>query len=198
MEYVKLSDLATIQSGLVLNRKEAQDDEEIAKAYYRLNLRSLGEDGRLKLSELEPFNSRECLDSTVLTQSGDITARLFAPICPVTVGENEVNFVIPSQLATVRLKSRDTIIPEYLRWYLAQEYVTERILSKEGGQSQRTIKISTLADLIIPIPEIEKQSLIVQIYNMSLKRERLYRDLILEENILANAMINNLIGGKVK
>lgn len=198
MKYVKLSDLATVQSGLVLNRKEAKNDGDIAEAYHRLNLRSLGDDGRIKHSELEIFNSQEYLDNSLLTQSGDIAVRLFAPICPVAVGADEIGVVIPSQLATVRLKSKDIIMPEYLRWYLSQEYVTEKILSKEGGQSHRTIKISTIAELIIPIPEIEKQDLIVRIYNMGLNRERLYRDLIQQENLLTNAMINNVIGGKVK
>jgi len=198
MKYVKLSDLATVQSGLVLNRKEAKDDGDIVEVYHRLNLRSLGEDGRLKLSELDVFNSQEHLDSSLLTKSGDVAVRLFVPICPITIGVDEINFVVPSQLATVRIENRNDIVPEYLRWYLSQEYVTENILAKEGWQSQRTIKISTIADLIIPVPEIEKQDLIVRINKMSLMRERLYKELVRQEKLLTNAMINNAIGGKVK
>jgi len=198
MKYVKLSDLATVQSGLVLNRKEAKDDGDIVEVYHRLNLRSLGEDGRLKLSELDVFNSQEHLDSSLLTKSGDVAVRLFVPICPITISVDEINFVVPSQLATVRIENRNDIVPEYLRWYLSQEYVTENILAKEGWQSQRTIKISTIADLIIPVPEIEKQDLIVRINKMSLMRERLYKELVRQEKLLTNAMINNAIGGKTK
>ena len=40
MKKMKLSDFATLQSGLVLNRKEARSEEETAKYYKRINMRS--------------------------------------------------------------------------------------------------------------------------------------------------------------
>ena len=198
MEKLKLSRIATVQSGLVLNRKEARESGSVKKQYKRLSLRSLGDDGSLKINELDEYNSAEILDQTVLTQEKDIVARLFAPIFPVTIQENETGFVIPSQLAVIRLKNARKIMPDYLRWYLSVPLVTDKILLKEGWQMQRAIKISTLSDIYIPIPPLQKQRLIVQICTTGMKRESLYRELIEQEKLYMNAQIQKIIGGTVE
>jgi restriction endonuclease S subunit len=86
-------------------------------------------------------------------------------------------------------------MPDYLRWYLSVPLVTDKILLKEGWQMQRAIKISTLSDIYIPIPPLQKQKLIVQICATGIKREKLYSELIEQEKLYMNAQIQKIIGG---
>ena len=196
MKKMKLSDFATLQSGLVLNRKEARSEEEIAKYYKRINMRSLSEYGELDRNDLDIFPSVEILDSAVLTQPNDIIVKLFTPICPTLISEKDKGFIIPSQLVVIRVFD-DQVLPEYLRYYLSAPEVSDLMLSIEGWRSQRTIKVSTFADLEIPIPSIEKQQLIAKISAINSKREQLYKELIEEEKKLTTLKLQKYIGGKV-
>lgn len=196
MKKMKLSDFATLQSGLVLNRKEARSEEETAKYYKRINMRSLNEYGELDRSDLDIFPSVEILDSAFLTQPNDIIVKLFTPIYPTLISEEDKGFIIPSQLVVIRVFD-DQVLPEYLRYYLSAPEVSELMLSIEGWRSQRTIKVSTFADLEIPIPSIEKQKLIAKISAINSQRERLYKELIEEEKKLTTLKLQKYIGGKV-
>ena len=196
MKKMKLSDFATLQSGLVLNRKEARSEEETAKYYKRINMRSLSEYGELDRNDLDIFPSVEILDSAVLTQPNDIIVKLFTPIYPTLISEEDKGFIIPSQLVVIRVFD-DQVLPEYLRYYLSAPEVSELMLSIEGWRSQRTIKVSTFADLEIPIPSIEKQKLIAKISDINSQRERLYKELIEEEKKLTTLKLQKYIGGKV-
>lgn len=196
MKKMKLSDFATLQSGLVLNRKEARSEEETAKYYKRINMRSLSEYGELDRNDLDIFPSVEILDSAVLTQPNDIIVKLFTPIYPTLISEKDKGFIIPSQLVVIRVFD-DQVLPEYLRYYLSAPEVSDLMLSIEGWRSQRTIKVSTFADLEIPIPSIEKQQLIAKISAINSQRERLYKELIEEEKKLTTLKLQKYIGGKV-
>ena len=196
MKKMKLSDFATLQSGLVLNRKEARSEEETAKYYKRINMRSLSEYGELDRNDLDIFPSVEILDSAVLTQPNDIIVKLFTPIYPTLISKKDKGFIIPSQLVVIRVFD-DQVLPEYLRYYLSAPEVSDLMLSIEGWRSQRTIKVSTFADLEIPIPSIEKQQLIAKISAINSQRERLYKELIEEEKKLTTLKLQKYIGGKV-
>ena len=196
MKKMKLSEFATLQSGLVLNRKEARSDEETAKYYKRINMRSLSEYGKLDRNDLDIFPSIEILDSAVLTQPNDIIVKLFTPICPTLISEEDIGFIIPSQLVVISVFDK-RVLPEYLRYYLSAPEVSDLMLSIEGWRSQRTIKVSTFADLEIPIPSIEKQQLIAKISAINSQRERLYKELIEEEKKLTTLKLQKYIGGKV-
>ena len=192
---MKLSELATLQSGLVLNRKEARCEEEMVKLYKKVSMRSLNEYGILECSDLDLFASTEILDRAVLTHTNDIIVKLFTPIFPTLVAKDAEGLIIPSQLVVIRVCD-ERVLPEYLRYYLSAPEVSELMLSIEGWRSQRTIKIGTFADLEIPIPPIEKQKLIANMANTDLMRKRLYRELIEEQSKLTALEIQKYIGGK--
>ena len=192
---MKLSEIATLQTGLVLNRKEARYEEETERVYRRVTMRSLNEYGVLKRNDIDVFPSIEKLDSSVLTHKNDIIVKLFTPIFPTLVKKDAEGLVIPSQLVVIRVFD-ERVLPEYLRYYLSAPEVSELMLSIEGWRSQRTIKVRTFADLEIPIPSIEKQRLIAEMAETDLIRKRLYKELIEEQSKLTALEIQKYIGGK--
>lgn len=196
MKTKRMSALADVQCGLVLNRREAKVTETAYRRYKRLNLRSLQEDGHLNVNELDDFNSMKCLDEQFLTHPNDIIIRLFAPLAPILIKGTEAGFVIPSQLAVVRIKEDAPILPGYLRWYLSSRTVSDKLLLTEDSCVQRSIKIGVLSVLQIPLPPIGKQKLIIQIYETGIRRENLYRELIKQEDIYMNGLLQKIIGGR--
>ena len=136
---MKLSDIANLQSGLVLNRKEARYPEETVKVYKRLNLRSLSSYNEIDHKELDIFSAKDMLDLAVLTQPGDIVMKLFTPISPVVITEHDVGLVIPSQLAVIRIFNNEisAAIPEILAidsgsfWFSP---VTRRVAISKNNQ----------------------------------------------------------------
>ena len=192
---LKLSEIATLQTGLVLNRKEARHEETTERVYRRVTMRSLNEYGVLKRNDIDVFPSIEELDPSVLTHKNDIIVKLFTPIFPTLVKEDAEGLVIPSQLVVIRVFD-ERVLPEYLRYYLSAPEVSELMLSIEGWRSQRTIKVGTFADLEIPIPSIERQRLIAEMTETDLFRKRLYKELIEEQSKLTALEIQKYIGGK--
>ena len=93
------------------------------------------------------------------------------------------------------LPSGVVIMPEYLRLWLAQKSIQDRVLDLESGTAQKAVKIKTILNLDIFIPPLEVQKKAVMIDTLSRRRECLYRALIEEERTLTENLLENIIGG---
>ena len=191
----KISDVAEVQGGIVLSRKEAKTQEESYCSYKRLTLRAFDRTGRIHVSDLEDFYACESLDNALFTSKGDVVVRLLSPMYPVYVENNYENILVPSQFAVLRVKDREVIMPEYLRLWLAQKSIQDRVLDLESGTAQKAVKIKTILNLDISIPPLEVQKKAVMIDTLSRRRECLYRELIEEEQTLTENLLENIIGG---
>ncbi len=115
----KISDIAKVQGGMVLSRKEAKNQDESYCSYKRLTLRAFDRTGSIHIPELEDFYACESLDNALFTAKGNVVVRLVSPMYPVYVEDDYVNILVPSQFAVLRVKDREVIMPEYLRLCLA-------------------------------------------------------------------------------
>ena len=191
----KISDVAEVQGGIVLSRKEAKTQEESYCSYKRLTLRASARTGSIHVTDLEDFYACESLDNALFTSKGDVVVRLLSPMYPVYVENNYENILLPSQFAVLRVKDREVIMPEYLRLWLAQKSIQDRVLDLESGTAQKAVKIKTILNLEISIPPLEVQKKAVMIDTLSRRRECLYRELIEEERTLTENLLENIIGG---
>ena len=191
----KISDIADVQGGMVLSRKEAKSPEDTVCEYQRLTLRSFDETGNIDKVELETFHACESLENVLFTQTGDVVIRLVSPMYPVYIEAGYDGILVPSQFAVLRVKDNMEIAPEYLRLCLAQRIIQDRILNLESGTAQKTVKIKTVLDLEIPLQPLRIQQEAVQIDRLGRKRELMYRELIENERILTEHLIEKMIGG---
>ena len=178
-----------------MSRKEAKTQEESYCSYKRLTLRAFDRTGSIHVSDLEDFYACESLDNALFTSKGDVVVRLLSPMYPVYVENNYENILLPSQFAVLRVKDREVIMPEYLRLWLAQKSIQDRVLDLESGTAQKAVKIKTILNLEISIPPLEVQKKAVMIDTLSRRRECLYRELIEEERTLTENLLENIIGG---
>lgn len=194
----KISDIADAQGGLVLSRKEDKNPSADAYCFKRLTLRALGDNGYIIKKDLEDFYSKDSLSNVLFTSLDDVVIRLFSPICPVVVSEDDTGLLVPSQLAVLKVKGEVPVLPEYLRLCLAQREIQERVQKVESGTAQRTVKLGTIMDLQVLIPDLDTQRRVVQIDILSRERERVYQELIVQERLLTERIIENIIGGSLR
>lgn len=187
-----LSELAFVQSGVVLGRKEAPSGSD-SFVYRRLSLRALNETGRLNHADLEPFNAQEALLPSQITQANDIVVRLFEPLLPMVITDSDVGIAVPSQLAIIRLHDQ-SVLPAYLQLLLSRKDIYKEAFQRDSS-SQRAITISSLMKLELPIAPIEIQQKAVQLRELTEHRLQLYQNLMEQEQLLAETLIENMIGG---
>lgn len=197
MTYKMLSEIAEIQSGLVLNRKEASPDSKISILYRQLNLRSINEDGTIDTELLSDFCAAATLHKQFITQADDIVMRLFAPHHPVLITHAFTGLVVPSQFSIIRITSV-AFRPAFLSHYLSLYDVIDEVAAKDGGLATRGIKISTLSRIQIPLLPLNQQDGIVAYMDAHTQRKRLSLQLMEQYDIQAKSVIKRAIGGNMQ
>lgn len=195
MKTCKISEIADIQSGLVLSRKAA-NGKTSAYPYKRLTLRSVTEDCLLDISSLEEYEASEPIDKQFLTKENDIIIRLFAPVCTTLITKENEGLVVPSQLAIIRVKDSSRFMPGYLSVYLTNGRCLENLIEGVGMAAQKIIKVGSVAELEIPCLPIEKQKIISDISNEQLNIIALYKKIVKQEILRTKSVIKDIIGGK--
>ena len=195
MKTNKISEIANIQSGLVLSRKAADKDTQ-TYTYKRLTLRSVTEDCLLDTSSFEIYEACEPIENQFLTKENDIIIRLFAPVCTTLITKENEGLVVPSQLAIIRLKEDSLYLPGYISTYLSDERNLGKLIEDAGMASQKIINIKNVADVRIPCLPIEKQNIISNITSEHLNLISLYKEIIQQETLRTKAIIKDIIGGK--
>ena len=195
MKTYKISEIADMQSGLVLSRKAANEKTSVYP-YKRLTLRSVTEDCMLDVSSFEEYDACEPIDAQFLTRENDIIVRLFAPVCATLITKDYEGLVVPSQLAIIRLKDDSMYLPGYLSVYLTNQRILENLIEGAGMAAQKIIKVGNVAELEIPCLPIEKQKIISDIANEQLNIVALYKKIIEQETLRTKSVIKDIIGGK--
>lgn len=195
MRKYKISEIADIQSGLVLSRKAANEKTSVYP-YKRLTLRSVTEECLLDITSFEEYAASEPIDGQFLTKENDIIVRLFAPVCATLITKDYEGLVVPSQLAIIRLKDDYMYLPGYLSVYLTNQRILENLVEGAGMAAQKIIKVGNIAELEIPCLPMEKQEMISDIANEQLNIVALYKKIIEQESLRTKSVIKDIFGGK--
>ena len=175
---MKLQDLASVRSGLVLSRKQAK--EPVGYPYRSINLRAIQPDASINLSEVDVYQAKEPLKPEYLSQIGDIIVRLTAPYTAVLVDETTEGMVISSNFVVIRIES-EKLLPEYLFWLLNTQSVKRDIYENATSNMLGAVNAKFLAEIEIALLPIEEQHKLVQLYLTSRREIRLLRELAEEK-----------------
>ena len=157
---MKLQDLASVRSGLVLSRKQAKEPSEYR--YPLINLRCIQQEGTIQL--------KEPLKEEYLSQSGDIIVRLTAPYTAVLIDETTSGMVVSSNFVVIRVEDK-SLLPEYLFWLLNTEKIKRKIYENATSNMLGAVNARFLADFELALLSVEDQRKISQ-FNLLAKRER--------------------------
>lgn len=185
---MKLNQISSVKTGLVLARKE--DKTSGSGSFYRqLNLRAVTDKGIL-LSELTPFYAKEELPLNYLTMPGDVIVKTSEPYTAVYITEEYSGFVIPSHFVIVRV-DRDKALPEYIAWYLNKDRIKKSFAMACQG-SLKQIKPSVISETEIKLPSFERQKQVVEILNLSQRELMLMDELRVKKEAYYKALINKI------
>lgn len=175
---MKLQDLASVRSGLVLSRKQAK--EPVGYPYRSINLRAIQPDASINLSEVDVYQAKEPLKPEYLSQIGDIIVRLTAPYTAVLVDETTEGMVISSNFVVIRIES-EKLLPEYLFWLLNTQSVKRDIYENATSNMLGAVNAKFLAEIEMALLPIEEQHKLAQLYLTSRREIRLLRELAEEK-----------------
>ena len=161
---MRLSEIASVRTGLVLSRKEAKTTNAVHE-YRQLNLKAVADNGTICLEETTCFRAAEALSSNYLTQAGDVIVKLSEPYTAAYITEAYAGLVIPSHFVVIRTDPRK-VLPQYIAWYLNKDRIKKAYsMSRVGVLKQ--IKPTTIAETEIRIPSLERQKQVIALYDLS-------------------------------
>ena len=171
---MKLGNIATVRSGLVLSRKQAREPSNIR--YPLLNLRSINPCGYVDLDQTYVFDATEYLSPEYLSQIGDVIVRLTAPYTAVLIDEITAGMVISSNFVIIRADRRK-ILPEYLFWLINTPKVKHAIYENTSSNMLGAIKAKYFSEFEIGLLPILKQQKIAAMNKLAIKETMLLRRL---------------------
>lgn len=171
---MKLGNIATVRSGLVLSRKQAREPSDIR--YPLLNLRSINPRGYVEADQLDVFDAAEYLSPEYLSQIGDVIVRLTAPYTAILIDKVTAGMVISSNFVIIRADRRE-LLPEYLFWLINTPKVKRSIYENTSSNMLGAINAKYFSDFEFPFLPIAKQQQIAAMNELALKETKLFRKL---------------------
>lgn len=81
--------------------------------------------------------------------------------------------VVAAPLLRIRLKKPETVLPEYLNWYISQHEAQNFLKSRATGSMQMMIGIDVLEQLEIPVPDTNVQKAVVELARLAEQEQQL-------------------------
>ncbi|MDD5902415.1 MAG: restriction endonuclease subunit S [Oscillospiraceae bacterium] len=184
---MKLGNIATVRSGLVLSRKQAREPSDIR--YPLLNLRSINPGGYIEADLLDVFDAAEYLSPEYLSQIGDVIVRLTAPYTAILIDKVTAGMVISSNFVIIRADRRE-LLPEYLFWLINTPKVKRSIYENTSSNMLGAIKAKYFSDFEVPFLPIAKQQQIAAMNELALKETKLLRQLADEKERYYSLLID--------
>lgn len=192
---MRLGDIATIRTGLVLGRKKADASNGIEETYKLLTLKNISNHGDIDTSSFETFDSNETLDDRYFTKEGNILVRLNHPYTTVYIEKEHVGLLIPSYFAIVEIKDAN-YLPKYIAWYLNTERIKHDLERAHAGSRIPTTNQNTLKQLSIDEINLSKQKALIELYKLHRQEKQLYEQLIQEKDILFRGISQQILQDK--
>ena len=150
---MKLGNIATVRSGLVLSRKQAREPSDIR--YPLLNLRSINPGGYIEADQLDVFDAAEYLSPEDLSQVGDVIVRLTAPYTAILIDKVTAGMVISSNFVIIRADRRE-LLPEYLFWLINTPQIKRSIYENTSSNMLGAINDKYFSHFEVPTLPIAK------------------------------------------
>ena len=183
---LKLGDVATVRSGLVLSRKQAKVFSDIV--YKSINLKSINAEGYIDKEHLDVYNASEILEPKYITHKGDILIRLTSPYTAVLIEDDTTDLVVSSNFVIVRTNI-EKILPEYLYWLLNTKEMRRRIFESSTSNMLSAVNAKFFTDLKLDTVPIDKQMKIAEMSRLARREIFLLNKLAEKKEILYSERI---------
>lgn len=177
---MKLGELATVRSGLVLSRKQACQGKPVKMRYPLLSFRAIRPGGDIDTEQLDVYDAAEHLSPEYLTQVGDVIIRLTSPYTAVLIDAASAGMVISSNFVIIRV-DRNRLLPGYLVWLINTPKVRKAIYENTSSNMLGAINARFFSEFEIPPLSVLRQQQIAGLYLLAKKETALLRQLSVEK-----------------
>ncbi len=190
---MKLGDICTIKTGLVLSRKKADAYSEVQIPYRVISLKSFNNSIALDRSVSEEFITDKEITSSYISQVGDVIVRLRAPVKAVCIDEDSKDMIVSSLMCILRLRDDVTVDSRYLAYYLNSKEVQYVLSRSIKGTTIPMIKTVDLKNIDVVIPSLKKQNSIVSFLQLAEKEVALLEKLKEKKEKLSKNILDIMI-----
>ena len=194
---MKLKEIASIRTGLVLSRKKAAPYDEQKKRYQQITLKSFSNTTTLQREYFDEFLSTESIDDKYISRAGDIVVRLRKPNVAVYIDEKSAGLVIPSLMCIVRVKE-SSVNSAYLAHYLNSTPVRKMLEREIKGTTIPMIKTKDLENIDVVLPSLEVQNKTVGLMRLSAKEIELTEKLKQQKEQFSQAVLDKIVTNSMK
>jgi len=193
MSRFKLSEIAEITQGNILTRIKpgSQFDETIE--FDSISMQELsyivGQSDILeKSSKVKVLKEKE--SSCVLTKQNDIVVGLSSRKAFV-IDETRSNNLLLSNFALIRILDTNILDPHYFCWLLNEDLQFQKYIDQkmQGSANVIILSINNVKDMELELPDIEKQKMIGEIYELGRQRDRLSKTILKKTSLVRNYLL---------
>ncbi|WP_201340813.1 restriction endonuclease subunit S [Abyssogena phaseoliformis symbiont] len=149
---MRLKDIATIKTGLVLSRKKAAC-YDVQKKYQKITLKSFSNSTKINPNSLDEFISNSEIKPEYLTRTNDIIIRLRALNIAICIDKNAQGLVISSLMSVIKLNDKN-INSRFLAYYLNSKQSQKIFNTAVKGTAIPMIRTGDVAELDVFLPPI--------------------------------------------
>ncbi len=194
---MKLKEIATIRTGLVLSRKKASPYDERKKRYQQITLKSFSNTTTLQRQYFDEFLSTESIDDKYISRPGDVVVRLRKPNVAVYIDEKSAGLVIPSLMCIVRVKE-SSVNSAYLAHYLNSTPVRKMLEREIKGTTIPMIKTKDLENIDVVLPSLEVQNKTAELMRLAAKEIELTEKLTQQKEQFSQAVLDKIVTNSMK
>ncbi|MBN2738897.1 MAG: restriction endonuclease subunit S [Spirochaetales bacterium] len=190
---IKLNQLATVQMGYSFrSRLETTEGGRVAV----IQMKDLLDDNTVSCDDLVRIDMESVKDHH-LAQEGDLVFRSRGHVNTAAVLlEDPGKAVVAAPLLRIRVTKPDTVLPEYLNWYISQRDAQIFITSRAKGTVQKMISKNAVEELVVALPSIEQQRSIVELAALSAREQFLMDTLSIKREQYVNSLLMKIAKGE--
>lgn len=183
---MKLSSIATINSGIYSNTISNGD-------VFYIQARDFDENREI-VNNLSPVLSfSENIEKHFLHKGDILIVAKGATFLSAVYDGTYSPAVASTVFLVICINDQKKINPQFVSWYLNQNSTQNYLLSLSRGTSIPSINKKMLLEIDIPVPSIEKQTLIIKLMELQRKDKQLRRKIEELKEIQMNNIITNAI-----
>ena len=161
-----------------------------------IQMKDLGHDNNVNFDDLMG-TAMESVKEHHLVQKGDLVFRSRGQVTTsAIVVEAPIKSIVAAPLLRIRVTSTETILPEYLNWYINQKEAQAFLVSRAKGTTVKMISKNTIGELEVMVPPMALQKKIVELDSLSSREQYLLTTLAKKRKQIIETQLLQFIKGE--
>jgi len=180
-----LGDIAEIIAGIPEEKKKGDKEYK----YFCIQPSHLNDNN--KLSEFDLVDRAKPINEKALVKKGDILIKRLSPSSINLVMDNYKNAYVTSNIIIVR--GNEKIISDYLAAILEVQGLRTLKHHTKRGVTVHTISKKELSLIVIPLPDLQAQKILGEMWHLNKCKQKLLNDLAIKENDFIKSLFNTIL-----